>query len=159
MERPDGCSLEIYDIMKDCWQEDPDLRPPFDDLSHTIQQLMNLDSVDYLTVGQGMGSIEESREDLTAVELESDVIEVQAAEQYSNVNSKPPTSPSSSSSQDDNPKSPLIANNHQSSLTIEVPPPILRADTLDFPPSSRSPRVRPESNYSQSNMHPAETVL
>ena len=45
MERPDGCSLEIYDIMKDCWQEDPDLRPPFDDLSHTIQQLMNLDSV------------------------------------------------------------------------------------------------------------------
>ena len=106
-----------------------------------------------------MGSIEESREDLTAVELESDVIEVQAAEQYSNVNSKPPTSPSSSSSQDDNPKSPLIANNHQSSLTIEVPPPILRADTLDFPPSSRSPRVRPESNYSQSNMHPAETVL
>ena len=44
MERPDGCSLEIYDIMKDCWQEDPDLRPPFDDLSHTIQQLMNLDS-------------------------------------------------------------------------------------------------------------------
>ncbi|XP_063688287.1 uncharacterized protein LOC134821464 isoform X2 [Bolinopsis microptera] len=159
MERPDGCSLEIYDIMKDCWQEDPDLRPPFDDLSHTIQQLMNLDSVDYLTVGQGMGSIEESTEDLTAVELESDVIEVQAAEQYSNVNSKPPISPSSSSSQDDNPKSPLIANNHQSSLTIEVPPPILRADTLDFPPSSRSPRVRPESNYSQSNMHPAETVL
>ena len=44
MERPDGCSLEIYDIMKDCWQEDPDLRPPFDDLSHTIQQLMNLDT-------------------------------------------------------------------------------------------------------------------
>ncbi|KAL5251182.1 hypothetical protein ACHWQZ_G016778 [Mnemiopsis leidyi] len=161
MERPDGCSLEIYDIMKDCWQEDPDLRPPFDDLSHTIQQLMNLDSADYLTVGQGMGSIEESREDLTAVEIATDEVEVQAAEQYSNVTSKPPTSPSSSSSscQEDNPKSPLLANNHQS-LTIDAPPPILRADTLDFPPSSRSsPRGRPESNYSQSNMHPAETVL
>ena len=38
--------------MKDCWQEDPDLRPPFDDLSHTIQILMNLDSEEYLTVGQ-----------------------------------------------------------------------------------------------------------
>ena len=114
---------------------------------------------DYLTVGQGMGSIEESREDLTAVEIATDEVEVQAAEQYSNVTSKPPTSPSSSSCQDDNPKSPLLANNHQS-LTIDAPPPILRADTLEFPPSSRSsPRVRPESNYSQSNMHPAETVL
>ena len=116
---------------------------------------------DYLTVGQGMGSIEESREDLTAVEIATDEVEVQAAEQYSNVTSKPPTSPSSSSSscQEDNPKSPLLANNHQS-LTIDAPPPILRADTLDFPPSSRSsPRGRPESNYSQSNMHPAETVL
>jgi hypothetical protein len=117
-------------------------------------------SQDYLTVGQGMGSIEESREDLTAVEISTDDVQIQAAEQYSNVTSKPPTSPSSSSSssQGDSPNSPLLANNHQS-LTIDVPPPILRADPLDFPQSSRSPRVRPESNYSQSNMHPAETVL
>ena len=30
--------------MKDCWDEDPDMRPPFDDLSQTIGKMLKHDS-------------------------------------------------------------------------------------------------------------------
>ena len=151
-----------YDVMKDCWQEDPDLRPPFDDLSHTIQQLMSLDSEDYLTVGPGIASIlEDEVEEAGAVEILSDEVKVQAAEQYSNVTRAQLSSSSSDQSRDnDNPKSPLLNNEpHHKPNALPTGPVLRRMDTLDFPNLSPSaPVLRPESNYSSSNFI-SESVL
>lgn len=32
LSRPEGCPNEIYDLMKSCWNLDPEKRPPFADL-------------------------------------------------------------------------------------------------------------------------------
>ena len=36
MPRPDGCPSMLYDMMRDCWQRDPTLRPSFLDLCERL---------------------------------------------------------------------------------------------------------------------------
>lgn len=40
------CSLFSYSVMKDCWKQDPDERPSFQQLLERLEQLM-LQEVDY----------------------------------------------------------------------------------------------------------------
>ena len=40
MEKPDRCSPELYAIMLDCWQEKPEARPSFEDLSQCFKNLL-----------------------------------------------------------------------------------------------------------------------
>ncbi|XP_073229916.1 fibroblast growth factor receptor 1-like [Porites lutea] len=40
MENPRDCPLEIYKIMQDCWQEGPDKRPKFDQISQSIGTIL-----------------------------------------------------------------------------------------------------------------------
>ena len=132
---------------------------------------MSLDSADYLTVGQGIASIvDDEVEEAGAVEILSDEVEVQTAEQYSNVTRTQLSSSSSSSSDQsrevDNPKSPLLEQPNHRQNSVPTGPILRRLNTLDFP--DRSPTavaaagsvtaLRPESNYSASNFI-SESVL
>ena len=38
MDAPDGCPDAIYQIMKDCWQNDPNARPNFTRIMKTLEQ-------------------------------------------------------------------------------------------------------------------------
>ena len=40
MENPRDCPTEIYKIMQDCWQEGPDKRPKFDQISQSIGRIL-----------------------------------------------------------------------------------------------------------------------
>ena len=40
MENPRDCPSEIYKIMQDCWQEGPDKRPKFDQISQSIGTIL-----------------------------------------------------------------------------------------------------------------------
>ncbi|XP_057693775.1 tyrosine-protein kinase CSK-like [Corythoichthys intestinalis] len=39
MPTPDGCPTEVYDVMKSCWQLDPDFRPTFESLKQSLLQI------------------------------------------------------------------------------------------------------------------------
>ena len=39
MEAPDGCPPRIYEIMKQAWELDPQLRPAFSTISQKLDQL------------------------------------------------------------------------------------------------------------------------
>ncbi|GFY60972.1 vascular endothelial growth factor receptor 1 [Trichonephila inaurata madagascariensis] len=41
MERPDYCPEDVYHIMQDCWLENPDDRPRFNEISDTLGGLLN----------------------------------------------------------------------------------------------------------------------
>lgn len=45
MESPDGCPPEVYAIMKDCWDMDPDRRPDFRSLLPKIDRIKQQTSV------------------------------------------------------------------------------------------------------------------
>lgn len=42
MEQPPNCPLDMYFIMRDCWKQDPDQRPPFSQLSERIGRILEL---------------------------------------------------------------------------------------------------------------------
>lgn len=39
MEAPEGCPTEIYDIMKQAWDLEPDNRPTFSEVLKTLEHL------------------------------------------------------------------------------------------------------------------------
>ncbi|XP_067945722.1 fibroblast growth factor receptor-like [Watersipora subatra] len=47
MEKPESCSILMYDMMKDCWQEEPSHRPTFSQLLQKLDSALT-DSSDYL---------------------------------------------------------------------------------------------------------------
>ncbi|XP_066981585.1 proto-oncogene tyrosine-protein kinase receptor Ret-like isoform X1 [Macrobrachium rosenbergii] len=47
MERPENCSQELYDVMLQCWAEDPNRRPCFQDLTDIFEGMIQAD-VEYL---------------------------------------------------------------------------------------------------------------
>ncbi|XP_065556842.1 fibroblast growth factor receptor 3-like [Artemia franciscana] len=52
MEKPTACSLELYLLMRDCWQFEPDKRPTFTELVEDLDRIMSLSSTDeYLDLG------------------------------------------------------------------------------------------------------------
>ncbi|XP_070540240.1 fibroblast growth factor receptor 2-like isoform X3 [Ptychodera flava] len=44
MEQPQGCSLEIYHVMRECWQTMPNKRPTFHDLNEDFDRIISLSS-------------------------------------------------------------------------------------------------------------------
>jgi tyrosine-protein kinase Fer len=40
MNAPENCPVEVYDIMKRCWEKEPDQRPTFKELMTLINQLL-----------------------------------------------------------------------------------------------------------------------
>ncbi|CAL1527805.1 unnamed protein product [Lymnaea stagnalis] len=56
LERPDNCSQEIYDIMRQCWHEDAESRPSFDALAHRLENLLSDESrVSYFDMEMHLG--------------------------------------------------------------------------------------------------------
>ncbi|KAJ9594646.1 hypothetical protein L9F63_027370 [Diploptera punctata] len=47
MEKPDNCSIQLYNIMRSCWYEHPQDRPPFKELTATFERMLE-DGVEYL---------------------------------------------------------------------------------------------------------------
>ncbi|GLH10116.1 Tyrosine-protein kinase receptor torso [Gryllus bimaculatus] len=47
MQRPDNCSPALYRIMRSCWNESPDDRPTFKELTSIFEKMLQ-DGVDYL---------------------------------------------------------------------------------------------------------------
>lgn len=43
MGRPDMCSDEVYELMTECWREDPTTRPSFADLVGKLEEIMTKD--------------------------------------------------------------------------------------------------------------------
>ena len=39
MDSPDGCPDQVYRIMRNCWDKEPDGRPTFDDISKELLSL------------------------------------------------------------------------------------------------------------------------
>ncbi|EDQ92991.1 uncharacterized protein MONBRDRAFT_44322 [Monosiga brevicollis MX1] len=46
MQRPEGCPMEIYNIMLQCWDVNPDLRPSFHKLKRQLQSLYGNSSIE-----------------------------------------------------------------------------------------------------------------
>lgn len=42
MEQPHNCPLDMYVIMRDCWEQNPDQRPTFLQLSERIGRILEL---------------------------------------------------------------------------------------------------------------------
>lgn len=42
MEQPHKCPLDMYTIMRDCWEQNPDIRPTFAQLSERIGRIIEL---------------------------------------------------------------------------------------------------------------------
>ena len=40
MTQPDNCPLEVYTIMRDCWQHDPESRPHFQQLAEHLGKIL-----------------------------------------------------------------------------------------------------------------------
>ncbi|XP_020625832.1 tyrosine kinase receptor Cad96Ca-like [Orbicella faveolata] len=43
MERPDMCCDEVYELMSECWNEDPSSRPSFSELIDRLEVIMTKD--------------------------------------------------------------------------------------------------------------------
>ncbi|KAL9987755.1 hypothetical protein ACROYT_G002111 [Oculina patagonica] len=56
MEKPDMCTDEIYSVMLDCWKEDPDERPSFEQVISTLETMMTAD-----TPYHDFGKLDESK--------------------------------------------------------------------------------------------------
>lgn len=53
MERPSGCSEDVYSIMRNCWSSNPMLRPSFSELVTDLDRLLAMaKEVDYLVRSQ-----------------------------------------------------------------------------------------------------------
>lgn len=46
-----GCPKQLYDIMMDCWQKDPQRRPTFETLQWKLDELFDTDSTEYKDAG------------------------------------------------------------------------------------------------------------
>lgn len=44
MEKPQNCSLEMYLMMRECWEEDPDKRPTFTSLVENLDRMLTIAS-------------------------------------------------------------------------------------------------------------------
>ncbi|KAI8510824.1 hypothetical protein Bbelb_117400 [Branchiostoma belcheri] len=53
LQKPNGCSDELYEVMKLCWQDDPDVRPTPDVMEDRLEQLMEQDRQCRLADGGG----------------------------------------------------------------------------------------------------------
>ena len=42
MDQPHNCPLDMYTIMRDCWEQSPDIRPTFAQLSERIGRILEL---------------------------------------------------------------------------------------------------------------------
>ena len=42
MDQPHNCPLDMYIIMRDCWEQSPDIRPTFAQLSERIGRILEL---------------------------------------------------------------------------------------------------------------------
>ena len=52
MERPQNCSIDVYMIMRECWNAEPKWRPQFTDLVEDLDRLLiNAREGDYLDMG------------------------------------------------------------------------------------------------------------
>ena len=40
MEQPDSCPDEFYRLMRDCWEEEPDMRPVFAKIYERIRNII-----------------------------------------------------------------------------------------------------------------------
>ena len=38
MEIPNGCPVEVYNVMTACWNKDPQNRPDFEELAQSIEE-------------------------------------------------------------------------------------------------------------------------
>ncbi|KAJ4434078.1 hypothetical protein ANN_16397 [Periplaneta americana] len=47
MEKPENCSIQLYRVMRSCWDEDPSERPSFKELTVNFEQMLE-DGVEYL---------------------------------------------------------------------------------------------------------------
>ncbi|KAJ7377761.1 hypothetical protein OS493_026897 [Desmophyllum pertusum] len=43
MERPEMCSDDVYELMTECWREDPTTRPSFSQLIDKLEAIMTRD--------------------------------------------------------------------------------------------------------------------
>ncbi|XP_033634390.1 receptor tyrosine-protein kinase erbB-3-like isoform X3 [Asterias rubens] len=57
LDQPEGCPLEVYDIMRQCWLEYPLLRPSFTKLSELLDELLAKDS-DYMDLDGAAASMD-----------------------------------------------------------------------------------------------------
>ncbi|XP_062523425.1 uncharacterized protein LOC134198105 isoform X2 [Corticium candelabrum] len=48
MEKPSNCSQQLYDVMMDCWDENPLSRPSFSDLAQMFNKMMSGDTHSHL---------------------------------------------------------------------------------------------------------------
>lgn len=39
LEKPKGCPLDIWNLMNDCWKEDPSERPTFKEICDRIEEM------------------------------------------------------------------------------------------------------------------------
>jgi len=39
MENPEGCPLDVYDVMKQCWNIDPRSRPSFGEIRKKLESI------------------------------------------------------------------------------------------------------------------------
>lgn len=52
MEKPAGCSLEVYLLMRDCWSYQPNERPIFSDLVEDLDRILTITAnEEYLDLG------------------------------------------------------------------------------------------------------------
>ena len=67
MSRPNNCSIEIFSIMENCWQEDPKERPSFNDIYNSLENMLSQNERTYINmrplhdVNETMTSEPESR--------------------------------------------------------------------------------------------------
>lgn len=52
MTKPENCSKELFDLMTQCWDEDPDARPDFTTIRRKIEELIGNcgDAANYLNL-------------------------------------------------------------------------------------------------------------
>ena len=53
MEQPHNCPLDMYTIMRDCWEKNPDIRPTFTQLSERIGRILELHASKVM-IGRGL---------------------------------------------------------------------------------------------------------
>ncbi|XP_067680049.1 uncharacterized protein [Haliotis asinina] len=78
MERPDTCSIETYQLMRDCWKSDPKKRPSFTEIGERIDTMIGeCSGQEYLDLqldeSQGYYQVQNSDEEESDCELRMDV--------------------------------------------------------------------------------------
>ncbi|XP_046575665.1 uncharacterized protein LOC124283699 isoform X2 [Haliotis rubra] len=81
MERPDNCSTEMYQLMRDCWKSDPKKRPSFSEIGERIDTMIaECSGQEYLDLQldecQGYYQVQNSDEEESDGELRMDIHDV-----------------------------------------------------------------------------------